>query len=485
MDFVSIIKEIESNENKARKAEHLKRFRVYNDYQRDYVLEMLTREFSTQTVKDMRTVTSINLCRRIIDEMASIYKRKPEREFGYEKESSQVESTQEEAIEMIYQDAKVDTHLKRANQKYKLHGQCAIQVIPKDGKIIMRVLAPHQYDVIPDPMNPESALAYIISSYDRTFADNQVQGNEDIQGTYYGSKNEQQSDTVNQKIADPDDYKVQKIYVMWTQQNIFKINENGAVLEQLTNPINMLPFVDVADEKDFEFFVRKGSDVTEFALDFSLVLSDLCNTSRLQSYAQPVIVAEKLPEIVTVGPNHIIHLPLDPTRPEMQPRFDFANPSPDLKASLELQDKLISYFLTAQGISPKTISGTAEANKFTSGVERLLAMIERFEASQSDIDVFIDVENKLYTIIRAWYNALQGTDGLDAKYKFGTWDEQLQLTVKFCGPEVVQTEADKEDSIIKRLDAGLVSQAEAIAELRDIPVDEAQKIVDLINNTEA
>lgn len=483
MDLKSIIDEIESDENKARKAEHLKRNRVYNDYQREYVLEMLKNEFSIQTVREMRTITSVNLCRRIIDECASIFKRKPERDF------SETTEAQHEAIELIYQDAKADTNLKRANQKFKLHQQCAIQVLPKNGKIQMRVLSPHQYDVIPNPFNPEDEpLAYVISAYDKTFADAAIEGNTDIQGQYYGSKNERPSDKVNQTIADKDDSRIEKVYMFWTSSEIIKTNKNGEIIERLPNPIGVLPFIDVATEKEFEFWVRRGSDITQFALDFSLTLSDVCNISRLQSYAQPVIVAEKLPESVTVGPQNILFLPLDPSRPDIRPQFEFANPNPDLKASLELQDKLISYFLTAQGISPKTITGTGEAQSFSSGVERLLAMIERFEASQSDIDLFIDVENKLFDLFKKWYGVMYNTDGLDQKYKFGQWPEMSSLNVKFCGPEIVQTEADKQDSVIKLMDAGLISKEEAIAELRGISLEDAKKVssdIDQEQNMEA
>lgn len=477
MDLLSIIREIESDENKRRKAEHLKRKRVYNDYQREYVLEMLKNEFSAETVREMRTVTSINLCKRIIDEMASIYKRKPEREYGFEPTDAEAESPKEDTVEKIYQDAKADTILKHANQRFKLHQQCALKVLPKNGKIDICVLTPDQYDVIPDPLNPEQALCYIISAFDKLSVDAALRGNEDIQGQNYGSKNETASDGINQTIADQDDSIIERIYIFYFSDQTLKVSKEGYIIEAVANPIGMLPFVDVADVKEFEFWVRRGSGITEFALDFSTVLSDVCNISRLQAYAQPVITAEKLPESVRVGPQHILFLPLDPTRPEVKPSFDFANPNPDLKAALELQDKLISYFLTAQGISPKAISGNADADRFTSGIERLLAMIERFEASQSDIDVFIDVENKLYQLIRAWYNAIYNTDALLPKYKFGAWSMDTELCVKFEGPEVIQTETDKEDSVIKRLDAGLISKAEAIAELRDIPIDQAINIV--------
>lgn len=476
MNWKSIIDEIESNENKARKAEHLKRYRVYNDYQREYVLQMLNKEFSPSTVQEMRTLTSINLTKRCINEMASIYNRKPEREFIGASEDV------EQGIENLYLEANVDSILKRANQKFKLHEQCAIQVIPKDGSIYLRVLSPHQYDVVPMAGNPEFAYAYIISTLDKTVVDSDIEGNVDIQGNYYGSKNQQASDKRNQSIADQDDsMEMQKRYVVWTAQENLILDANGRILQQEPNPIGVLPFIDVACDKDFEFWIRRGSGICDFNLDFSVVLSDTVNTNRLQSYSQPVIVAEKVPESVTVGPQNILFLPLDPTRPEVKPSFEFANPNPDMKASLDLLDKLISYFLTSRGISPKTISGDASAEKFTSGVERLLAMIERFEASQSDIDLFLNVEEQLYNLMRLWYNEINGTDALEQEYSFGAWPDELELNVKFLGPEVVQTESDKEDSVIKRLEAGLISKVEAIAELRNISIDEAGKIANDID----
>lgn len=465
----SIVDEIEGDENKLRKAEHQKRMQVYNDYQREYVLKMLTNEFSEQTVREMRTCTSVNLTKRIVSEMASIYKRKPVRDIQNASES------QEEGILKLYDAAKVDTFLKRANQKYKLHEQCAIQVIPKNGMITLKLLAPHQYDVVPMMDDPETAFAYVISSYDKGWLTSEMSNGQDIQGHYYASKNQEQADTRNQKIADEDDWRVKKRYVIWTAEANIVCDGNGNILEANPNPIEMLPFIDVASEKDFEFWVRRGSGVTEFNLDFSVVLSDTCNTNRLQSYAQPVIVAEKVPENVAVGPQNILFLPLDPTRPEVRPSFDFASPNPDLKASLDLQDRLLSYFLTANGISPKTISGDGNAERFTSGAERLLAMIERFEASEADVDLFHNVEQKLFELMGAWYSVANGTDALDQKYSFGVWPVDAELIVKFMGPEIVQTEADKQDSVIKLLDAGLISRAEAISRLEGISLEDAQK----------
>lgn len=485
IDIKSVIQEIEGDENKRRKAEHAKRHDVYNDHQRPHVLTALVNEFSPNTVAQMRTCTSINLSRRMVDEMASLYKRAPERVFEIEEQSgAENEADQElkQGLLDIYEYFNVNVALKRANQKFKLHDQCAIQVIPKGGKIVLRVLAPHQYDVIPNPDNPEEAIAYIISTFDRLQLDTETQGAKDNQGTGVGSKNETNTSVVNMEIADRNDYQTStKRYVVWTAEEQLSVNARGEILARLPNPIGRLPFVDVADEKDFEYWVRRGSGVVEFALDFSVVLSDTVNTNRLQSYAQAVITAESLPSSVAVGPNQILFLPLDPSRPEMKPTFEFVSPQPDMKSSLDLQDRLLNYFMSSRGIDPKSIATEGKAQTYSSGLERLLAMIDRFEASQDDIDLFTSVEVQVYELLRAWYQEIRGTSLLKPEYDFGDWPEKVYLCPKFSQPQMIQTEADREASVVARMENGLMSRVEAIAELRKVTKEEAQKILEEID----
>lgn len=485
LNIKDIINEIDSDENKRRKAEHAKRHDVYNDHQRPHVLTQLLNEFSHKTVSEMRTCTSINLSRRMVDESASIYKRPPVRDIEIESQAgaeSEADLEMKNSILGLYDDFRVNVALKRANQKYKLHDQCCIQVIPKDGKIVLRVLAPHQYDVVPNPANPEEALAYVISTFDRSLLDNITTRASDIQGTETGSKNELQGSGTNEAIADKEDYQsTLRKYIVWTAEEILVVNGNGGVLSRDPNPIKALPFVDVAQDKDFEYWIRRGSGIVEFAIDYSTVLSDTVNTNRLQSYAQAVITAETVPDSVTVGPNNILFLKLDPTRPEMKPSFEFVSPQPDMKSSLDLLDRLLNYFMTSRGIDPKSVSGDGKTATYSSGLERLLAMIDRFEASQDDIDLFQCVEREVYKLIREWYTVIRGTALLDQEYDFGEWPEDAEMCVKFAQPQMIRTEADKEASVVYRLENGLMSRVEAIEELRGVSKDEAQKIADEID----
>jgi hypothetical protein len=485
LNIKQIIQEVESDENKRRKAEHAKRHDVYNDHQRPHVLAALLNEFSTRTVQEMRTCTSINLSRRMVDEMASLYKRPPVRDIEIESQAGAETEAQAElktGLLALYDDFRVNVALKRANQKYKLHDQACIQVIPKDGKICLRVLAPHQYDVVPDPNDPEKAIAYIISTYDRSNLDNITQRGSDIQGQDTGSKNEVASSGMDKDIADQNDYRATlKKYIVWTMEEILVVNAQGEILSRDPNPILALPFIDIAQNKDFEYWIRRGSGVVEFAIDYSVALSDTVNTNRLQSYAQAVITAEKVPESVTVGPNQILFLPLDPSRPEAKPSFEFVSPQPDMKSSLELLDRLLNYFMTSRGIDPKAISSDGKTATYASGLERLLAMIDRFEASQDDLDLFSCVEYELFELLRAWYQVIRGTPLLDDQYDFGEWPEDAELCVKFAQPQMVQTQTDKEASVVARMENGLMSRVEAIEELRGVSKEEAQKVADEID----
>lgn len=477
-----IIQEIESDENKRRKAQHQKIADVYKSKQRKYVLDMLTKEFSPETVRDMRTCTSINLTKRVVNEQASIYKNEPVRTFG---EASENELMQ---LEALYKLSAANNKLKKANQKYKLHQQAAMQVVPSMGGLKIRVLAPHQYDVVPSMEDPEVGEIYVVSGYNKTDLVAELDNLHDIQGQNLASKDGAYSDSINQKIADQDDWRNKKVYAWWTAQYNFLTNESGAIIspvEAIENPIQMLPFIDIAYDKDGEFWTDSASEAVEFNLDFSVVLSDTCNTNRLQAYSQPVITAEKLPEHVTVGPQHILFLPIDPTRPEIKPSFEFANPTPDMAASLDLQDRLLSYFLTSQGIDPKTISGKGDGEKYNSALERLLAMIEKFEASQDDIALFQRVELELYRLMLAWSNRLQGTGQLVQELSHATVGDSVTMSCTFQKPQFVKTASEAEDSVIKRMEAGLLSRKEAVMELRGVSEEQAEEIIQEIDQSES
>ncbi len=459
----SIIEEILNDENKRRKSEALRRFEILQNNLSVYLKSALEKEYSKQSEAEMRKISSINPAARALKEIASIYRCSPERTFqGASKE-------QEKFLEEIYDAGKFNVKLKKANKYLKGIMQGALQVIPCEGAITAKVFAPHQYDVIPHYSNPEKAMAYVINTFDQT-------------------NYRQLGDGVNQKIADKEDFLALAAmrFVWWSDSYNFETDGNGKLIvpeedvksgDPLANPIGKLPFIDIAGEKDFSFWVTDGSPLVDFALDFALLLSDTATVNRNQGFSQAIFTSKDKPESMTVGRQRILYLPQDPDPQAKDPKFEFVTPSPDLAASLELLESYVRYWLTSMGMDPKVVSAKGEAKSFASGLERLLAMLEKFEASQDDIDLFKWVEQEIFELVVLWNNYYQGSEYLREDLKKGTIPDKVTLAIQFEKPEMVQTKSEKEDSLIKLKKEGLIDDVEMIMELEEVDEETAMQLV--------
>lgn len=461
-----VIDEIEADENQSRKRFEQRKFDVYRNRQDRYVIEKLEAELKPDFVQRMRKVLSINPCKRIVDEMASLYKDEPERDF------SDASDKEKEQIDSLYHFGMVDAKMRLANAYYKLHDQAALFIAPRDGVIDVRVLSPKDYDVIPDSVNPEKAQSYILSVWDL-----------DQHASYRSTTedNYRSSDQANAMIADDSDRKgSKKIYVVWDKEFHFTMNGNGEIISELVNnPIGKLPFVDIAMEKDFQFFVRRGSGTVEFTIDLLTQLSDLASISRMQGYSQAIISSDQEPKPMVVGPDRIIWLKKDPNNPQSNPTFEFASPSPDLSGGLEIIDSQVKMFLSSQGIDASVVSGKGEKRSFASGVDHLLANIDKFQASQQDMSLFRWVEYELFEIMKLWSNAYQNVTigGLKDELRIATIADSVNMSVKFSRPHSVRTQSETEDSVIKLLESGLMSRKQAIMRLYEVDESMAEEII--------
>lgn len=495
-----ILEEINGDENKARKNESLRRNEIYNGRLRRFVNERLLTEFSSATVQDMRTISSINLTKRLVDNSASVYKKEPKRNF-YREGGASLTERELYQIDELYDYSFADVNLKKANRVYKLQLQSAVQIIPKNGKIISRVLHPHHYDVIPMDNDPCEPYAYIISVYDKSLLFNQSfsQSSDGTASQQYLSQRE--SDSINEIIGDADDDKIKQRFIWWTAEYNFVTDGNGIIvdqigmpltfrsqqdIEQISNPIKKLPFIDVASDKEFEFWVRQGDDTVQFNIDFLVMMSDMAELMKRQGYSQAIIYAEKPPHNMLVGPNRILHIPLNPNA-EQQAKFEWSTPNPDLDSALKILETFVNFFMTAKGLDPKLISGSGEAQKFQSGMDRFLAMIQQAEAGQDDYALFKQVEYKYLDLLKTWSNIMQGAtiksgvDPLVPELQTAVLPDDLDVEVEFAGPEMIETRQDKEESVLRRLEQGLLSRKRALMELEGIDEATAEKELEMID----
>lgn len=456
----AILKDINSDENKARKAESLRQFEIFKDRQKKYVVEYLKTQFSEKTVKEMPIVSSINLARKCIKSEASIYKTSPER--MYEKFSNE---KQAEALYDMYNDNGWDAKFLQANEYFKLQQQVHLMWGIRKGEIKPRVMLGHHLDVIPDPEDPEVGAVYIISTFNKR---------DYIKAT----------DGVDQKIADTDDFKKSlERYVVWSGEYNFTMDGHGKIIsEEIDNPLRdaegngVIPIIDIAGSKDNEYWIRSEESVTDFSVQFNGSVSDVKNVVRMQGWGQAVVKGPKelMSEEFQIGLNKVIHLVIDPNNPA-ETSFEYVTANPDLMGSLEFLKALISMFLSSRGLDSDEIKFDGTAKSFSSGIERLLAMIEKFEASKSDLDLFEKAEKQSFDILRALINTYSNTGVLNKKWDIGEIPKDAYITIKFAEPQMIETEDEKLARIEKKMNMGLMSRVKAYMELWEVDEDTAVK----------
>jgi hypothetical protein len=483
-----IIAEIKGDENVQRKIVSYKKFNMQEDNFYQYVKESLEAKLDYETVSEMTIFSSINLQRRISKAEASIYKRKPERSINInDKESPEMGK--------VYELMDIDTCLRRANEAYKYQGQCAIQVYPESGELKCRVLLPHLYDVIPDPENPEKVIAYIISNFDNTTRDRirKDDRNGHSQGNTY-------RDGSNQTIADYDDQKLKhERYYVWTKTLNFVMNGKGEILDKITDaaieevsiddpnvtsPLadyECLPFVDVSHSKNFEYWVRGHESLFDATIIYNTILTSEFQTVEMQGHAQAYYKgdANHLPQNMRIGPDKIIIIPIDANNPT-NAEFGFANPGSDLNGIREFRESFLAAFLSSRGLDTSIISGKPSTSTATSGVEKLLEMVEKAEAGQEDLSVFEQVESKLNQVICCFIRALfsEAVDGVPVliepfRVSLPESKEEITVNVQFAKPEMIKSEMEMLEIAQKELELGLTSKVHLLMKLKNMTMKEA------------
>jgi len=489
-----IIAQIKSNENVQRKVVSYKKQNMQEDNFHQYVVEFLRSKLDKETVAELSIFSNINLQRRVSKSEASIYKKPPVR-------TVKLDGKDLMEFESIYSRMGMNTCLRVANEAYKYQGQCAIQIYPEYGELRARVLQPHHFDVIPDEKNPEIAIAYIISNFDNTSRD-RMQREDGRTGNSQGDKTR---DGVNADISDYDDQirnaKNERYYV-WSKLYNFVMNGNGVILDKETESIEIqtvedsdpnimsplaeyecIPFIDVSSGKNFEFWVRGWDSLYDATIMYNVILTSEFQVVEMQGHAQPYYKGDvnHMPKNIRVGVDKMIFIPLDPNN-NVQAEFGFANPGSDLSGIRDFRESFLSAFLSSRGLDTGIVSGKAQANTATSGVERLLQMVEKFEASQEDISLFENVEEKLVHIVSCFSAALsnQGEEegGLNENYEIKSLPEnphKISLNLQYDKPEMIKTEMEKLEVAEKKLEMGLTSKVHILMNLENMTEEEAVK----------
>jgi hypothetical protein len=510
-----IIDEIEGTENKARKHEAFKRYQIYKDETDYFVIQMLLRQFSPETVKEMSyAIANLSLARKAIDKLARVYspgvdrtiddgdesklklmEEKPEeKEPTKEVEAAPEENLDTEKLNKLEKLLEFNTTMKTLNRYLKLQRNCSLYIKPcaeiddegnEKYKITLNPLSPYLYDVVEDYHDRKKPMVYILSNYDMdaSYYTSLDAGSAAVRfGGSASPAKLSSGDGEDQIIADKkeDEGKDEskKTYVWWTGKYHFttrgseiidtstgeEIDVVSANDERIKNPIQKLPFVNFAIDQDNSFWAKGGKDLTNGAITVNSLITNYHHIGVYTGFGQMVMTGKKLPKQVPIGPTTIIQLEYEGGPDDPQPTFDFKNSGAPLMELMKMVEMYVAMLLTTNNLSTKGVSTqlSGSAGDAASGIALMIDKAESMEDVHDQQQIFIDNEPHIWKLVNEWLMLHSAEGNLCEKLDGLSLPQDFKLNLQFREQPSIMSEKEKLDNLKLRKELGLNTMLDLI-----------------------
>lgn len=485
---VQFIQEINSPANITRKKFMKRRYDVFKDDTKKYVLEYFEDESSAgeDILPEIKNrASNISFCRKIIDKKCMVYKDGAKREVAGD-DSEELQT----AIDLLTNLLNINSVMKKANKYEELFKNSLVQVVPYETnqawKLKLSVIAPYLYDVIEDSNNPELAKVVVLSSYKvNSYGEASTSSNADgVRGDYSNQSGYADlNDTIQSLSQDPNE---QVEYIWWSDNYHFTTNAKGELIpgkqeDNLANPIGELPFVDFSRDKDGNFWAVGGEDIVEGSILLNVLLTDLYFIAKFQGMGIGYMFGKGVPKNMKVGPSSFVTLEVEQGDPT--PSLGFASSNPPIDSHIRMIEGYLAYLLSTNNLEAGSIVGTLTAQSATSGVQEAIKRSENLDDVEDQQEVYRDNEPQIFKLVFKWMN-LYFDRGLlaDDFLMVGKIPDNTRVVTKFNKPQTYLSAKDRLDVIEKRLTLGLDSKIDAI--MQDNPnltKEEAEEKLERIN----
>lgn len=475
-----VLSDINGPENFQRKQLSQMRHEIYKDNTKKWVIKALAAQgLRLDTLQMMSDrASNISVCKKIVDKKAKCYAGGVNRKATNDADQDKVDSL----VDLL----ELNSKNKKADKWRELHRNCLLQVVPvknvnesEDAGIDLfdisyRILAPWQYDAIEDYYNHERPLVVILSEYvykpkPVVFGGTQDPGIVGAQmPNAVNTKTRPEGDGINQTIANNPYDDIECRYIWWSKRYHFTTNDKGEILTEESpdgnvNPINKLPFVNVAQDQDGEFWADGGDDLVEGSVLINLVITDMLSIAFQQGFGQPVVTGgPEIPNQFASGPNNAIIL-RQKDKDDPVPSFTFAQANPPLKEHQMILEMYVALLLSTNNLAPTNVANSINASQFPSGISLLIENSELQGSIEDKQTIMKDAEEDAFEIIRDWQNHYFDLGALTDEFKeIGRISDDTEIDITWNQTKPVITETEKLNNYKLRLDLGINDKVDLI-----------------------
>ena len=473
-EIESAITEIGESAEVGRRALAKRRQDIYRDGGKSFLIEQIRREFSEDAVKEMR-LAPVNLLKKIVNKRSAIYKRPPLR--------LALDPVDQPLVSYYEKSLKLNTLMQKINRYYTLQANTAIYCRPMGNKLVSTAVTPYLYSLMAGHSEKSNISGVIFNNFTES---GQVTPSSNLTPATGNASYSQEPGTKMQgdvvaSNESPSNVDARR-YVFWTTEEHFTANCNGEKYlfegmdptdpEIFQNPIQKIPVVILAKDRDNEVWASQGEDMVDLTIAIQMGWTDLLTIAKHQGFGTLTVISEEEPKKLTVGVNRAVWLKQTPNGPT--PSISYVQANSPLTEYKDLLMELLGLLLTTNDMEPQAISGgKATAQNYTSGFHALIAMSDNLEAIEMDKPAMLEAEKEHFEIIKRWHNMLFDLNALEPEVRaLGRFSDKFGITVVFADVKPLESEDEKLNRIKLKTELKLMTRSEALRVLNPDLTDE-------------
>lgn len=458
-----------------RKASMLRRYEVYRDNTIKWVLHALNAEgYREETLAQMRNrASNVSIARKVVNKLAQTYIGGVDRRCD--------DSRGQEAVDLLSDELDFDSAMKKADRYRQLFRNTTVGTMPildtassmevEKYRLKTMVFAPWEYDVIEDPNDPEKALVYIFTDFleRRNYDSPDPHYAEAAKGYRTSGLGTRSGDGKDQAVADSaeDAGTNDRRFIWWSPSFHFTTDKTGKIVQDvspndLSNPIKMLPLVDLNEEQDGNYWSQGGQDVVEQSIQINKKLTDVSYIQFVQGWGQAVLTGKDLDKAIELGPDNLLKLEHDGT---VEPKFTFASSNPDIQSWLDSIRVDLALLLSTNNLSPRTISAKLDTQNLASGISMLIENAEVLSDQKDTQKKFQDKEPVMWEIIRRWHELYKDSNSLIEAFDRIETFQDSNVSLIFHESRAPITTKEKLEELKLKKSLGLISHMGMLKEM--------------------
>jgi len=484
IDVKKMIQEIGEQDEVRRRANQKRRHDIYRDDGKKFVIEQIQKEFGAQALSEMR-VASLNILKKIVNKKSTIYKTAPVRKA--------IIDSDQKLVDYYAKALDLDRNMQKANRYFNLFSNTALYCVPKQAvvktgeqkksQLCLHVVPPYLYSVRSNLMDPLKAEAFVFNAFTES---GQLTANESVPSpTGFSGWQTNPSIKMPGDLVESQEKSMgqNRNYIFWTELEHFTTDKSGNRLnldptktaeEAKLNPIGIMPIVNLAKERDSEFWAVQGSDLADDSLNFCTGWSDALTVNKNQSFGILTMVSKTEPKSMQFGINKGIWIKQEQEGP--QPSVSYLEANSQLSASVDMLKAYLALILETNDLNAGAISGENKPQSGASGFALMIQMSDALEAVESDKPYLKAAEQELWYIIKLWHNWMLEVGVLvDEAKVLGPFSDQCEVEVMYRDIRPLESEQERITAVKGLLEMGLISRADAIKKLNP---DMDEKMVD-------